>query len=250
ALIGAAPHHAGIKAPSLYVFLYLTMRNLAWPADAIPLLAPLLWLPWIVYSAAHRGREPISRFLLMLGLWTALTSAALSYGRSGAIPPRYHDLLSPGLIANGFALVALARNRAVVALALPWVLIAGFGFRDQIHFALQEDLPERLVRPRIQEANVARFVRSGDRRALYDQPDGAIPFPSASMLDGFLRSQRLRAMLPPVVRPLDAPLPSPHAGWLSAITEAVLPRAWLLALAAAIALAVSAVRARARGGSP
>jgi len=107
-----------LRAHTLMEFTAALLRNLEWPFFRAPEMVCLISLPLILLLALYFRRgfpEPrAAEFLLALGLWSGLQSAALAYGRAnyGEIVPasRYMDVLNIFVIASLFAAVLLPRT--------------------------------------------------------------------------------------------------------------------------------------------
>ena len=211
-------HHAALRARTLVEFVGALGRNLAWPWVNHPLLSVVLWMPAAVLFAMHlhrtAGTTVLDQWIVGLGLWVAMQTVAVAYGRGAGAPPpqpRYQDFLSLGFVANTMAIAAgidltrpggVGRRIAVGALA-GWLLTSAVGMARLTDAAVL-DLREWRSRWRAQALNVRRFVMTDDASAVAAGRPPDFPYPDARILITVLRDPYVRRILPPSTR---APVP-------------------------------------------
>jgi len=235
---GIAEHHAALKAQSLSDFVFTALHSLQWPLRHADWAAPIMWAPWTLLAWAHvrRSSTPLRRggwLVVGLGLWTLVQIAATAYARGVGADypaPRYQDTLVFGAMANAIALawlfsassLTLRARRGLQTLALLWIAGLGFGLYQNLAQAFSWDLPEAKRYYLAAEANVRRYLVTGDIAEL-DSPD--ISYPSIEGLTDRLDHPIVRALLP---MPLRTPLPmvraaTPSGGNPGAFLENDLP---------------------------
>ncbi len=209
--------HDELRAHSVVELLIRYMGLLGWPL-LTPWAAPLIYAPlvWFVWRTLH-GRRPIGpagTFLLPLGIFTLLHTAALAYGRAnyfGLYVSRYMDFLSFGPLVNFLCLVLLFRETsapgAAARVRLPlglltviWAAGTGYGLIHLTTRTVAETLP--LARTMIQREveNVSAWVA---RPASQRRPGENVAITMCNDLPisgGLLRDDKILAILPALVR--------------------------------------------------
>jgi hypothetical protein len=210
------PYHDYLKADTFFAFRVALERGLAFPWVQTPRLAALTWLPLIALAATmglKRFRTIFfERYLLGLGAWVAVQSAAIAYSRgaNGAVPAsRYLDLLSLGFVANTMAVIAIVvslrrppwmRTAGWVVVTL-WVGAGAVGINQLSDHVLSTDGQERRQWMRTYVRNVREFVITDNLAPwLHKTGPREIPYYSAGMLAGFLREPEIRRILPATLR--------------------------------------------------
>ncbi len=144
-----------------------------------------------------------------MAAWVVLQAAAIAYGRGarGLAPAsRYQDVLSVGLIVNSCVIV-LYRDRVKSATAgrvlsgvlAVWVLLAAVGIDSRIRAALAELTSMRPLWS-AQEANLRRFVITGDVAELSTHPVDQLAYPDAMNLANVASHAGIQRILPARVR--------------------------------------------------
>jgi hypothetical protein len=204
--------HAPLKAQSASEWIAGVLALASWPAAAPawpPLvhlvMAALLLAPVTVLAIRlMRERPPLTdpRWLwLGLAAWTGLQMVAFAYGRgSGAAgAARYRDVLIVGLLVNAaclFRLILVDRARGLLAcVAVAWLLAVFIG-AGKIVIDQAPQLAWRRDTAAIQAENLRRFLRTGDKAALENQPQFHIPYPAAPQLIAWLSDPAIRPILP------------------------------------------------------
>jgi hypothetical protein len=210
--VPAIPGHAGLKAQSAAEWIAAVLALGSWPATgpAWPSVvhlagAALLFAPALALAIAVARERPAPgdpRWLwLGLAAWTGLQILALAYGRgSGAIgAARYRDVLIVGLMVNAACvsrlLIDLRARRAIACAATAWLLVVVIG-AGKIIIDQAPQLAWRRDVAAIQAENLRRFLTTGDRAALENQPQFHIPYPVAPPLIEWLSDPAIRPILP------------------------------------------------------
>jgi len=221
-----------LRAHTLMEFTSALVRNLTWPFFRAPEMVCLIPLPLAFLVALYfrpNFREPrAAEFLLALGLWSGLQSAALAYGRAnyGDIIPasRYMDVLNILVIASLFATVLLAQSWpprrftrwAGMLLPLVFAGVIFFGLCRISQIVVDNLLiPTRLMNLMAEE-RVETFWATGDERAFLEPPT-VRPKPELALR--LLRDPELQSILPAACLPPAAP---PITGRFTALSQ------WLL----------------------
>jgi hypothetical protein len=203
-----------LQAHTLMEFASALARNLAWPFFDAPEMVCLITLPLVLLLARYFRPDfqapRAAEFLLAFGLWGALQSAGLAYGRAnyGEIIPasRYMDALNIFVIASLFATVLLPQ--LWVRGQFPqWAgMLLSLVFAGVIFIGLCRVSPivvENLLRPTrmmnlMAEERVETFLATGDQRELFEQPTVR---PDPELVLAVLRDAKLQTILPAVCLP-------------------------------------------------
>jgi hypothetical protein len=221
-----------LRAHTFAEFAAALARNLAWPFFNAPEMACLVALPLAVLVALYfRPSFPAPRaaeFLLVLGLWSVLQSAALAYGRGnfGEVVPasRYMDKLNVLVIASLFATVLLPQCGARSQWARRAGMLLPLVFAAAIFFGLvriSQIVVENLLRPTrrmtlVAEERVETFLATGDADGFLENPTVR---PDPRVVLQVLNNAKLRAIMPPTCLPPDSP---PVPGRLTGLSQRLL----------------------------
>ena len=173
--IGVDPN-ASLQPHSAGAFVEKFLGLLGWP-NPTALAAPLAYAPW-AFLLVRRLRQPhrpagaAERFLLPLGIFTLLNTAAIAFGRNqyrGLLVSRYMDVLSIGAFVN-FACLLQFAGEARTARGNAWLRAAGAGWLGLLAYGLgpltahnfNVDLPFMRVCNAQEDANVAALVAQPD----------------------------------------------------------------------------------------
>lgn len=198
-------------APSGGAMLASLAWILAWPFEHKPAMllftcAPLA-LTAIKYAKGEFKDARVAEFLLTLGFWGFLQSAALAYARTDQVNcSRYADLFCVLPIAGLASLFILGEGESfqrisrggLTALATGWVVILLFGVwrtspRDWQNYDDADNYPLWSAQTRlVQEENIRAFIATGNPAALSHDPEVAL-------LTNTL--QDLSRIMPPACRP-------------------------------------------------
>jgi hypothetical protein len=109
----------GLEAESFSAFLTVFAGLLSWPVQS-PAAAAIMYLPFVlllgksIRNPSREGADRAVSFLIPLGLWVILESAALAYARNRYGEPleisRYMSFLAPGVPVNLGCVAVLARD--------------------------------------------------------------------------------------------------------------------------------------------
>jgi tetratricopeptide (TPR) repeat protein len=206
------------QAKSLLIFLNALMGNLAWPFSDHPVMLFFICLPLLITANKYFRsgfKDPrAAEFILALGLWGFLQSAALAYGRAGEVCSRYMDALGTIPIASVGSLFILGKDtelrrlsrRSVTMLMILWVGIVflklGKISRTTIgdYKSVENYLQWSRMWGLVEEDNVRAFVATGDTNYLSNKPLLAIPYWNSAWLIDLLRDPKLSAIMPPDCR--------------------------------------------------
>jgi hypothetical protein len=200
-------HHEPLRARNFLDFFSKFGTFAAWPLENW-LFGPILWSPVLILALRQISSRKVSglfeQFLMALGIWTLLHTAAFAYAR-GNMAVRYYDIMAMGSVANFAALLLLLRplyngvlRRAAIVLgAVALVACAGLAV---FHWNLPADLLERHIIMGIEEENTARYVLTGDTSSLMDKPFLHIPYPNAERLIAVLKDPLVFQILPAGIR--------------------------------------------------
>jgi hypothetical protein len=191
------------------------------------ILLPLILLAALYFRQDFQASRA-AELVLGLGLWSALQSVGLAYGRAnfGGIFPvsRYLDVLNFFVIASLFASVLLAQSWLRGAVSRKFALLPPLVFSAVIVLGLgriSQIVVENLLRPTrmmnlVAEERVATFMATGDQRELLEQPTVR---PDPEVVLEVLRTTQLQTILPAVCLP---PADAHVTGRFTAVSQ------WLL----------------------
>jgi hypothetical protein len=189
---------------------------LAWPYGANPVLGAALALPFAAFAARTVWRrDPSSRLDLLalgLGLWAGAQVCALAFDRHSeatSLASRYLPVILFWPAMNVYALFRLAidasarasRRWANVLPLLP--LLAAGALISNVAKLVPVSLAAVAVasqQHQMQAEHVARYVRLGDRNAIYAAGHMQVPYPNFDKLRSLLDDPAVRAGLPANVR--------------------------------------------------
>jgi hypothetical protein len=241
------PEHAQYRAHSPSHFLSAAASLLSWPWSAQKSWFVVSWLPFSLYLTAYatrRLRDGLQeRFLIGIGLWVLLQSAATAFSRAGIMQSsRYTDLLSIGLIVNFLCLAASfdrngGQRRVRIGTALFFCCWLGVNAAGLYRQSTGGFLANKKIASAMETKATAGYVRTSVPSFLV--PDGRlkiIPYPDGGKLKSFLDDPLIRAVLPAGIRgpvPFRAVAGEPQ---ITAGQEEILPyppyswdRLWLVA---------------------
>ena len=226
AALNAQASSGVVGAPSWSAILATLAWTLAWPFENKPTMLVFTCLPLALTAVKYfkgQFKDPrAAEFLLTLGLWGFLQSAAVAYGRTSfANSSRYGDLFSVipmaslaslFILGGGELFQRLSRGRQA-ALATGWtaILLGGLWHlspRDWQNHDDTDSYPlwsaQTLL---LQQENIRAFVATGDPASLRHYPD-------FETMTNVLLHPQLSRILPVDCRP---PLPlAPDAGTTAA----------------------------------
>jgi len=208
-----APWHDHLRPDSVLTYLHALSGLLAWPFPLF-LVAPVMVAPIVIVALKARSSSLGSNtmlFVIGLGVWTWVQTAALVYARGGFLlgySSRYGDLLAIGVIATAAALAGLLnlkkdgmKRSKTAILATCWVILVISGVLYRSFWSERHHLADlRRVHP-VQINHIRNFIATGDAGELSDQPMLHIPYPDADRLADFLSDPTIRSILPVSIRP-------------------------------------------------
>jgi hypothetical protein len=188
----AMPGDEPLKAHTAGEFTAALIHNLAWPFMERPyLMCVVTLLPLL--------------FLLALGLWSALQSAAIAYGRAnygdGIPASRYMDVLNIMVIAGIFALLLLAEHAMFSGVARRYVRLVPLVFAGIMLFnigKLSQAVVQQIMTPTrmmnlIAEERVETFMDTGNEKEFFAEPTVR---PDPKVVLGILQSKPLQRIMP------------------------------------------------------
>jgi hypothetical protein len=211
------PEHAILRAHSFSAWLTFFGRCLAWPFSPYPLLAVLVYGPFVslfvlevvVRSGKTKPPDRVVWLLIAIGLWVILQSAVLAYSRgaagTGPIASRYLDILGLGLVINVLSLCFLWDRRRTAPkfwisqisgglwLVAVLILAAVTSFHEiQGQYGRQGYLHAA-------EMAVRGYLATKDRHYLQGEPH-PVPYADTNALVAFLDDKTIQSLLPSSVR--------------------------------------------------
>lgn len=184
----------------------------SWPLPPHFISAVLLNMPFVIFTIrAVRARSvsPSDWAGILWTLWVYLHIAAFAYGRgeTTGMTSRYADIVIQSTIANAAFLVALnyrRRSRSIISLATVasavWAGVVAVFLLMQVQPSVS-GLEWRRGASALQDANLHRYLTTGDPTVLAGLPHAAIPYPSDQRLIGLINDATLQKILPPRINP-------------------------------------------------
>jgi hypothetical protein len=205
--IPSVPHHVEIRAQSINAFVAGFQPPLSWPLPSSWISAVALNLPIILFAyrvARERASPQDPRWLYVsLGVWLFLQAASLAYGRSGAVAPRYVDIIGFLAILNFASLLYLIEQQSrwfsrgwKQACALVWIVLVVSSFGRSAIDVAAPDIARYRVATAAQTENLRNFVLTADFTHLTGKPLYHIPYPSPERLRDIVSDQTVRSILP------------------------------------------------------
>ena len=246
--IGVDPN-ANLQPHSLSAFVEKFLGLLGWP-NPTALAAPLAYAPWAWLLARrllqpHRPAGAAERFLLPLGLFTLLNTAAIAFGRNqyrGLVVSRYMDVLSIGALVN-FACLLQFAGEARTARENAWRRAAGAGWLGLLAWGLgpltahnfNVDLPFMRVCNSQEDTNVAALVAHPDPALTRGKDAFDYQCQDAKLMMRLLQDPLIRATMPTATRRPLTLVPVATAGGVHPVfvdtptpAPGVLPDGWQL----------------------
>jgi hypothetical protein len=211
-LIVRVPHHEVLIVKNIGEFLLAFGKTLAWPWVKTPWLSLVLYLPFLifVFRILWLRKKPSQGelFVLALGGWVILQSAATAYARgAGGVGPtsRYMDLIVVGIIVNLLAFHFIIQasqdlhsriKSFLKTLACLWKPLVILGIAWLTVMETWPDMQQKRVQSIEQLKNTHEFIRTGELSVLQNKPFLDIPYPVPERLAGLLAEPQLRKILP------------------------------------------------------
>lgn len=210
-------HNYGMQAKNMEQFLATFGKTMSWPFVTQIWLWPLLWLPLagLVVSAVISRRKPdrLELWIVALGGWCLLNAIGMGLyrgGFSGGPASRYMDITALAALVNALALLYLAgQSGGVWKMQIRWIsgvwrALMTYGVLAITLRELSVPAAMRIERQHRAMRNMVLFQQNPELSMLLDKREEELPHPDPVALVCYLRSDRLRAILPASVR---LPLP-------------------------------------------
>ena len=223
--IGVDPN-AHLHPPSAGAFVEKFLGLLGWP-NPTALAAPLAYAPWAFLLARrlrhpHRPTGAAERFLLPLGIFTLLNTAAIAFGRNqyrGLLVSRYMDVLSIGTFVN-FACLLQFAGEAHTARGNAWLRTTGAGWLGLLAYGLgpltahnlNVDLPFMRVCNAQEDTNVAALVAHPDPALTRGKDAFDYQCQDAKLMVRLVQDPLMRATMPSQARRPLRLMPTAAAG--------------------------------------
>jgi len=190
---------------------------LAWPYSQSAWIGVLVSLPFGAFALwllRRRETPPIDYLALGLGLWVGAQVCALALDRNseaGTLASRYMPVMLFWPAMNVYALMRLitqapARRGGRIGTSILALVpaVAGGALVANVAKLTPASLSAMALasqQHQMQAANIARYVRLGDRNALYSAGHMGLPYPNTAKLQSLLDDPAVRSGLPINVRP-------------------------------------------------
>ncbi len=210
-------HNYGMQTKNVQQFLATFGKTLSWPFITQQWFWPLLWLPLggLAVSAFLSRRKPdrMELWIIALGGWCLLNAAGMGLyrgGFSGGPASRYMDITSLAALVNALALLwMLSRpdglwQKYTRRFAAVWAALMVYGVMAITLYQLSVPAAQRIACQHRAIRTTIQFQQNPEIFSLLDKKEGELPYPDPLALLCYLRSDRIRAILPASVRP---PLP-------------------------------------------
>ena len=202
-----------LRPHSLVELMVRFLGLLGWPlptAWAAPVTcAPFAWLVWRTLRH-RRATGPVEAFLIPLGIFALLNTAALAYARNhyfGLYVSRYMDLLSLGTMVNFACLLLFLRettaSRARVpfgVLAVAWTACAGYGLIHLTTRGLADALPFTKICSQREVENMAALVARPESQREASQSVSITFCDNPPIANALLKDPEILRVLPASVR--------------------------------------------------
>jgi hypothetical protein len=226
------PGHDRYRAHSTMEWIAGVAALLSWPdsgweAAFLVVQAPIFLL--LVERVGSRRLSGNEAILAALAAWTWLQIAAIANGRMNLslASPRYTDVFAIGIFANGVALFLILRRgfgRVRLGLAAAaWLALVATGLWRLDRDARMGTLDNLPALKSAERRHIKAFLSHGDLEDLKASPAAELPYPSASMLAGFLTADGINSMLPVGIRPPLELSPASGSGGFALSAPASLP---------------------------
>jgi hypothetical protein len=214
-VLGYAIHINGsgqgdMGAKSLAEFFVSFGKSLAWPYTDRPILAILMFAPFICVLLVMVMRSGIdarkNMFLIILGIFILGQTLAIAYirGAGGNSPAnRYVELLIFGPLINFASLIHLSKiaqkwklRKYFYWASSTWVLIALMGLGAQAQLVFSNGLVSWHSQNIIAKNNISNYVKTRDKKHLENKPGFQISYPAPDNLIKILDDETLRDVIP------------------------------------------------------
>ncbi len=202
------PHiaaHDMYRARNLSEWTHSLFRILSWPVGPHNWIAAPLWSPALIAVPFLLKRKKLYQndvFMAGCFMWSFGQAMAIAFGRGqelSALPSRYTELLSIGLIANAWFAIRFVEEYGKPKWYYKYVILSFFplffyGHKKRFKSDMYE--VQRFHRNSvIQTENVIKYLRTNNSIYL-QQPTMHIPYPDSARLKKLLDNQAIRNLLP------------------------------------------------------
>jgi hypothetical protein len=210
-------HNYGMQAKNIQQFLSTFSKTMSWPFVSQMWFWPLLWLPLggLVISAFISRRKPdrLELWIIAMGGWCLLNAVGMGLyrgGFSGGPASRYMDITSLAALVNALALLWLTGSlsglwqKRARRFAAVWAALIVYGVLAITLHELSVPAALRVARQHRSIRNMIQFQQNPDLFFLLSKQAEELPHSDSLALCSYLRSDRLRKILPASIR---LPLP-------------------------------------------
>jgi hypothetical protein len=210
-------HNVGMQTKNVAQFLATFGKTMSWPFVTQEWFWPLLWLPLagLVISAFVSRRKPdrLELWIIGLGGWCFLNALGMGLyrgGFSGGPASRYMDITALAALVNALSLLWLMSRpdavwqKPVRRFSAVWAALMTYGVMAITLYQLAVPASLRIECQHRAMRNTLQFQQNPQLSLLIDKKSEELPYPDPLTLISYLRSDRVRAILPASVR---LPLP-------------------------------------------
>jgi len=210
-------HNYGMLTKTVQQFLATFGKTLSWPFISQIWFWPLLWFPLagLIISAfvSRRKTDRLELWIVALGGWCLLNAIGMGVYRGGfssGPASRYMDITALAALTNALALLWLSGRLEGVWkvrarwFAGAWSALMLYGVMAITLRELSVSAAMRIERQHRAMRNIIQFQQKPELAFLLDKREEELPYPDPISLACYLRSDRVRAILPASVR---LPLP-------------------------------------------
>ena len=228
-------------------------KSLAWPYADRPILAILMFAPFIgmlLVMVLKRGINATqNKFLIIFGIFIIgqAFAIALVRGGSGNSPVnRYLELLIFGPLINFTSLILLFKatqkwkfKKYFCWASSAWILIAVIGLGTQAQLVFSQGLISWQSQSNVARKNISNYLKTRDRNHLENKPSFQISHPSPESLINILEDEILRDLIPVNAEGTDSRL---REGKLRPLTEGLMNAGqWILLLGIVLLMGTSII---------
>jgi hypothetical protein len=220
-------HNYGMLTKTVQQFLATFGKTMSWPFVDQIWFWPLLWLPLagliICAFFSRRKTDRLELWIVALGGWCLLNAIGMGVYRGGfssGPASRYMDITALAALVNALALLWLCGNSSLSGQPAwlsgifkektlrwftgAWTALMLYGVMAITLRELSVPAAMRIERQHRAMHNIIQFQRKPELAFLLDKREEELPYPDPISLASYLRSDRVRAVLPASIR---LPLP-------------------------------------------
>lgn len=257
------PRQDFLVSKSVWAFLLSFGKDLAWPFSERPILALLMYFPFVYLVCFYFfKRRPIPRenmYFIAFGIFVMVQAVAVAYvrGATGNSPAnRYVEILIFGPLVNLVAVMVIINNDLLKTLPRKisiwmvafWLSIGVIGLVSEGVLVFSGGLKGRLHQSLESKNNISNYLKSGDRAHLENKSFLLVSYLNSEGLIKNISDETLRDLLPVSADGGDRRLKS---GNLRFITEGLMNAGvWFLFAGVILMLATAIVVCRPRSDVP